>query len=446
MRPVSTPAPLPGNAHPAPATGSRSLSAVLARCLTTHPVPAPAPSRRATWALGSGIVLGCLGPMVYSPVGWALSSRSSFGASLLELAAWVTTGVLVVLVRRRAASCAAMVLVATLAPLILPLGSAPAVICLGVLISRHRGPGTLTGSLALIASSTLVAVRDAMSDPIGASWIKYVLHGEAATPALEASSAPDPLLTAVSWHLLALVLSIGVGAWLRLHWEKRTVSAVADQALAHSERLDAQIARTQERERIAREVHDAIGHRLSVISLHAGALEGSVPADSPAAESARAVRQAASAAVDDLHSLLRMLREPAEPELADVPLSRLRDVLDEAAAAGQAMSASVFLEEAEQAPPVLSRAVFRIVQELLTNAARHAPGATLTLRVSGAPGQGLLIESANPLLPQSVTTGVSGGHGLGGIRERVDLLGGSMSAGADEGSGAFRVRIELPWQ
>lgn len=446
-----------------------------------RPVTAPPPRWWGTLALGAVIMLGCLGPMVYSPVGWAISSRASFQAALVELAAWAVALALAICLRYRSRTFGVL-LPAALLPLILPLGPVPALVCLGVALSRWTGPGTWASVATLACSGALVTVRDAVANPVGASWAKYLRLGSTAHPEIEAMDAPAHVGTAVAWYVVGLCLAVSLGMLARARWERRHAAAVTDDAVARSSRLDAAVARAEERERIAREVHDAIGHRLSVISLHAGALEASVPPGTPAAQSAQAVREAAAAAVDDLHSLLRMLREPGELDSPSLPLTRLREVLDAAALAGQPMSSSVFIADADSASPALSRAVFRIVQEILTNASRHAPGTPLSLQVTGSPADGVTIDASNPLpapvdagsppwptTPHPVTTGMApaagerggtqptapvtpaaqapsgGGHGLEGIRERVTLLGGTLEAGPDPAGIRFALHVTLPW-
>lgn len=201
-------------------------------------------------------------------------------------------------------------------------------------------------------------------------------------------------------------------------------------------------ARHHERERIAREVHDAMGHRLSLLSLHANALAANAGDDEELAESARLVQQGASATMDDLRSLLKLLREPADSELPRVPLSQLGEVVRDSFGAGQPVNSAIYIEDAESADPSLTRAVFRIVQEALTNARKHADKAPVWLAINGSPQTGISIEARNAI---TATGELSvAGQGLSGIAERARLLGGSAQHGPEGGD--FVLRVDLPWR
>ena len=144
--------------------------------------------------------------------------------------------------------------------------------------------------------------------------------------------------------------------------------------------------------------------------------------------------------MDELRSLVGLLRE--EPDGASGPaLGDLRQVVEEALEAGDLVASTITLADVDRVDPALSRAVFRIVQELLTNARKHAPGQTVRLSVDGSQRAGIVIESANAMLGHVPG---EGGHGLSGVRERVELLGGTFTCGAD--GNLFRTRAVLPWR
>ena len=113
--------------------------------------------------------------------------------------------------------------------------------------------------------------------------------------------------------------------------------------------------------------------------------------------------------------------------------------------AGQAVVSSIFVEDADRADPNLSRAVHRIVQEILTNARRHAPGQTVTLAVSGSPTSGIVVDATNPMPPGATSTPQGSLRGLAGLAERVELLGGTLHHGVDRSATVFHVHAELPW-
>jgi len=205
--------------------------------------------------------------------------------------------------------------------------------------------------------------------------------------------------------------------------------------------------RAAERQRIAREMHDVLAHRLSLLSVHAGALE--FHPDAPAeevAEAAGVIRESARSALEELRDVIGVLREegsedptqPPQPTLADLPA-----LVAESRAAGMRLSARIELGDATPLAAV-GRTAYRIAQEGLTNARKHAPGAAVTLTVR-APGGGLEVE-VRSLAPVAVAAGASlpgAGTGLVGLTERVSLAGGELEHGVDP-DGAFVLRARLP--
>jgi signal transduction histidine kinase len=194
-------------------------------------------------------------------------------------------------------------------------------------------------------------------------------------------------------------------------------------------------------------MHDVLAHRLSLLSVHAGALE--FHPDAPAEEVAAAagvIRESARAALDELRGVIGVLREdgnesltqPPQPTLADLPA-----LVEESRAAGMRVTALIELGDA--APPAaVGRTAYRIAQEGLTNARKHAPGAAVTLTVR-APDGNLEVE-VRSLAPVAVGVGSAlpgAGTGLIGLAERVSLAGGTLEHGVDP-DGAFVLRARLP--
>lgn len=243
---------------------------------------------------------------------------------------------------------------------------------------------------------------------------------------------------------LLLVLAVPVLTGLVVGGRRALVQSLRNEAeLARSER-DARAAgaRTAERERIARELHDELGHRLSMIAVHAGALEfrEDIPPEQARA-AAGVIREGAQQALADLRTTLGLLRdsgaEPAEPSPA--VLERLDDLVASTRAAGTPVTTRWDGSLAEL-PAGIGRHLYRIVQECLTNAARHAPGEPVDLEISATPGDQVRVVVRNPMLARPGGSG----YGLIGVDERARLSGGSMSAGPD-GAGGFRVEVRLPW-
>jgi signal transduction histidine kinase len=216
------------------------------------------------------------------------------------------------------------------------------------------------------------------------------------------------------------------------------------------EQLRVEQIRHAERERIAREMHDVLAHRISLLSLHAGALEFR-PDASPEeiSRAAAVIRASAHQALEDLRAVIGILRNGADgpdPQPPQPTLSALPDLLEESRDAGMRLNADVRVEDLSAVPETIGRHALRIVQEALTNARKHASSAPVDLRIAGAPGEGLTIEVHNPALVLTVAgTEIPGsGTGLVGLAERATLSGGRLEYGLDE-EGGFRLRAWLPW-
>ncbi|GAA4229800.1 histidine kinase [Actinomadura meridiana] len=270
-----------------------------------------------------------------------------------------------------------------------------------------------------------------------------------------------------SWHqwpasliglasLVALLgLIVGVGALL---------SRLAPWFLGPSaaERLadvEARAVKLAERNRLARELHDSVGHALSVVTLQAAAAGRVLDSDPRfAREALGAIEDSARAALEDLDHVLGLLREDATKTAA--PQATLKDLgrlLEQTRIAGVKLDAAVG-DEVEQVPAAVSREAYRIVQEGLTNALRHAGKVPVRLRL-GVERDRLEMEMSNPLgAPHGDGAGHGGGRGLDGVRERVTALRGEMTAGpvscggttphtprnGPEEEGRWRFHVSLP--
>jgi signal transduction histidine kinase len=209
-------------------------------------------------------------------------------------------------------------------------------------------------------------------------------------------------------------------------------------------------ARHAERTRIAREMHDVLAHRISLLSLHAGALEFRPDATpDEVARAAGVIRASAHQALEDLRAVIGILRDGADGDAPQPPqptLAALPELLEESRGAGMRLHADVRVADLAAVPDSVGRHALRIIQEALTNARKHAAAAAVDLRLEGEPGQGLTIEVRNPapVLAAGESEIPGAGTGLVGLAERATLSGGHLEHGLDE-TGDFRLRAWLPW-
>ncbi|GAB3202381.1 hypothetical protein GCM10027261_40140 [Geodermatophilus arenarius] len=213
-------------------------------------------------------------------------------------------------------------------------------------------------------------------------------------------------------------------------------AAAADRAVA------------QERARIARELHDVVAHAVSVVVLQTGAAELFVGRDPDRArDHIGTARRTATEAMAEMRHLLDVLREGEAVYLPQPGIERLPDLVDEARGAG--LDVALTVDVAGTVPDGPSLAVYRIVQESLTNVLRHAPGARTTVTV-GRTGDELTVavrdhgrRAASGDAPPAPSGLSSGGYGIPGMRERVRVYGGSLAVGP-EPDGGWLVRAVLP--
>jgi signal transduction histidine kinase len=210
---------------------------------------------------------------------------------------------------------------------------------------------------------------------------------------------------------------------------------------------DAWLRIQQERLRIARDLHDAVGHQVALISVQAGAMGYLLDTDpDKARESLAHIQRASEAALEELRLAVGLLRQPGDSEPTEPAggLGRLDELIGSFAATGLNVTCDV-TGQARPLPEAVDLTAYRVIQESLTNTARHAAGASASVRLAFRPGVlALAVEddglgvSGNALIGSSPA-----GHGLIGMRERAAAVGGWVSAGP-RGGGGFQVLAELP--
>jgi len=250
--------------------------------------------------------------------------------------------------------------------------------------------------------------------------------------------------------LCVLVMTVAIGWGLFARTRRELVASLHERArrLESEQLLRVEQARDAERRRIAREMHDVLGHRLSLLILHAGALEfRSDASPEQVAEAAGVVRASGQAALEELRAVIGVLREKDDSASLEAPqptLAQIPALLDESRAAGMDVRWEERRAATDAVPSAVGRAAFRVVQEALTNARKHAPGAPVDVSLDQGPPMVLEVVSgrASKFLDDGQLPGA--GVGLAGLAERVALADGSLEHGEDP-AGRFVVRATLPW-
>lgn len=210
--------------------------------------------------------------------------------------------------------------------------------------------------------------------------------------------------------------------------------------LERSQRHELRQARLRERARIAHDMHDSLGHELSLLTVRAGELELAPDLAEHHREAVGGLRIGAGDATERLREIIGVLRADAEPPPREPAQDTIANLVERARSSG----IKVRLEtdgSAAELQPMADRAAYRVVQESLTNAAKHAPGTVVTVRLAYGPEE-TVVTVANPLAPRPATGVSSGDFGLVGLQERVRLAGGTFDAGARDGT--FTAIARLP--
>ncbi|CAL9460783.1 hypothetical protein SUDANB95_02618 [Actinosynnema sp. ALI-1.44] len=279
------------------------------------------------------------------------------------------------------------------------------------------------GSLVVCAGASQLAAL-AMDDSVP-PWSVALAAAVGLVSVLAGRVVVRPAIPLVVFAVGAVVGG-GVAALVGREWgvgpPVLLVAVVLPWSVGRSIRQQTEVARLRERNRIAHDMHDTLGHELSLLALRAGALEMTADLAEPHRRAVAELRSGAAAATDRLAEIIGVLRdgEPAPLRPADGSVDEL---VERAAAAGLAVTLET---DGETAPPVVERTVVRIVQEALTNAMKHAPGAIVRVRRVTAQGRTVV----------TVTNTVAGGgpgagsrRGLAGLREGVRAVGGTLRAG-----------------
>ena len=257
---------------------------------------------------------------------------------------------------------------------------------------------------------------------------------------------PEPAWVTFATNAVFTVAIMAIGMYIgsrrELLWTLRERATRAEQ----EQELRVAQARTTERARIAREMHDVLAHRISLVTMHAGALSYRTDlAREDISRSAEIIQSNAHEALTELRDILGVLRgqevEPDEdkpqPTLCDVP-----ELVSDAIASGMNIDFVNALDEQPPIPDTAGRTVYRIVQEALTNARKHAPDAKVTIRLD-RDDTALRLEIRNPLRVGRLAATPGAGLGLIGLSERTELSGGWLRHQINH-RGEFELRAWLP--
>jgi signal transduction histidine kinase len=265
----------------------------------------------------------------------------------------------------------------------------------------------------------------------------------------ERGGSADGWFLLTSNSLATIVLPWAVGQYVRQLAELRDAGWGLAQRLEHEQDRAASQVRLRERARIAADMHDSLGHELSLIAVRAAALEVTPGIGVGGRRAAGELRSAAESATDRLREIIGMLREEGdEPPVATAgdgagTRSTLRTLVERAVGSGMAVSLTDSTGGADPPiPEATAQAVYRVVQEALTNVAKHAPGATVTVTLQVGADR-LVVEVVNTAPPAPQPRPVDRGYGLVGLDERVRLVGGNLEAGPTEAGFAVRARLPL---
>jgi signal transduction histidine kinase len=333
----------------------------------------------------------------------------------------------------------------------------------GALAARKRFPTTVAAFAVAVSAVSAFAAGASLV----ALFTAAIRVRPAATAALTAAELiatfcfplvyPDPAgFSYPTQVVMGSLMNLAVVGWgLMVRAQRNYLREVLERAhdLEVGQELVAATIRDQERRRIAREMHDTLAHRLSLLSVHAGALEfRSDLSPDQARTMAAIIRQTSHDALGDLQDVIGILRDgpTAEGSLLEprVGLNDLSSLIDESRLSGMEVKVDQHIDETGGSAPrnaAAAATAYRIVQEGLTNARKHAPGSPVRIMVRSQETGVIAVSVSTFLDPRPVPASVipGAGTGLSGLGERVSLLGGSFTSG--KVANQFVVTARLPW-
>jgi signal transduction histidine kinase len=307
----------------------------------------------------------------------------------------------------------------------------------GILFATPTGGGGFSGLVSLYSLGAYAASRRTVIIVALAGYVMFLIFPGP-------TAAGEPLLAQATFGFAFTAPPVLLGLYMGTR--KQLFASLHERAerLEREQHLLAERARGEERTRIAREMHDVVANRVSVMVVHAGALKAIATRDpARAAETAAVIGDMGRQALEELRQVIGVLRQGEEALPQSSPtLSEIRELIGQSSAAGLSVHLSVRGEERPM-PAAVGRTLYRLVQEALTNVHKHAGDAATSIELCLVP-EAVEVEIRNEPPRAGPRHGLpSGGNGLLGLRERVTGLGGSFEAGPGD-HGGFTVRARLP--
>ncbi|MCT2593511.1 histidine kinase [Streptomyces sp. N2-109] len=375
--------------------------------------------------------------------GWQQTWRLA-AATAVSLPVWLSAGVL--LSREQATGTGPWFLIGD--PLV-------ALGCLAALLWRRRFPLAVAMTVAIASTASALATGAALVAmgslstrrrpvEIGVVVVAYVTASQFAAGFYPVQSPPGTL-----WFQLAvpgLTAGIAVAVGMAIGARRVEVRSLRDRAESAEREQSARAAqaRALERNRIAREMHDVLAHRISLVAMQAGVL--CHRSDLAAEENrvlVRGIADGSHQALEELRDVLAVLRaDPGRPEPPQPSLDHIPELVADARTSG--LDVTLTTTVTGKPSDVVGRTCYRIVQEGLTNAAKHAPGAHLHITLEGTAGDTLTVSLHNSPATKKTAKPPASGFGLLGLTERIDLAGGTLDHHPTPENG-YILTAQLPW-
>lgn len=390
----------------------------------------------------AGYTLMVLCTLLAFPAGFLLLARSEYP----EATFWI--------------ACALVV--------VFPFDSLIALMAMTSLLTRRSNRNTTIRATVGGTIVTLISqLRDALQQPKASIWHLIFAQphtgGDSGSPMVMLVEEPTVIIAATVASLVFVTIATLIGLHIRSRARLRTANAMASAATTHAATLQTDLTNQQLADAIAAEAHDTLAHSLSLMALNASVLKAGAAklGDSPEAQSladkAEDIRRQSAGALDEAHSIIDMLRNPhqAWEQLApsgDTSLTReslTRESLDALIAdtrnSGTSLNTWIDIQQLGVLDESIGKVAYRAIQEGLTNARRHAPGAPVSLEVSATPQAGVHIHISNPIATDATETQRAHGAGLPGLAARVHSVNGQCRYGMDDRH-LFHVDVQLPWR